>query len=714
MACNVMNPWTFTGIVGAFLDLFIAYLYLCGSTLVYLASRFLGLFGLSLPCPCNGLFGYLEKKNRFQATLVHDPCLRISPVQYSIMKRLPFDAIWNNFYDDGEDDDDDEQRDSQLNSDYWQDGKVEMEEEASSSSWNGKKNTFVGVKNGNFGQIHKWKGRHKVGLRRRKRIDSFLGGKVSSSPNDPLVSITTPTGFNSPATFVKLGNNDVTEESTTPVHSEGDDLLRNLPLVFFYYVHVTFNVFIVLYFLDGKETAKDIGGPKQSFQGSQMDYDSFAENKSVDEKETAMAIKRSASAQDFDGGRVLGQALDEEHATCAALYIELEKERNAAATAADEAMAMILRLQEEKAAIEMEAKQYRRMIEAKFTYDAEEMNILKEILLRREKEKYFLEKETESYKQMLYGKEQLDADMYDTAATQEQGMSSEWELLRVQQVNELFREKDKTKVNIDFVEGIAVTELNKAATFLSSSTENSDAHMFRSDDEINTIVEDKEQCNETIPDQHLALKTTEAKMIFPYNNEKVEKLGKGLHRSDSGSDFCVLDVHVINNASNVKNKEGEKRIEKKLIGVSSNSPKTCDNQTVGGVEIEPGRKGNSSERSEGLPPIHPSRPKYLHRKSKSAFDYERLKIDNEVGWLRERLKIVQLGREKLNFPAGHKGREQVELQIMEDIATQLRDKRQLTESGRALPLAPLLPPSSKVMSKKRHKQSASLGGLGSI
>ncbi|KAK8365128.1 hypothetical protein V6Z11_A02G032100 [Gossypium hirsutum] len=662
MACNVMNSWTFTGIVGAFLDLFIAYLYLCGSTLAYLASRFLGLFGLSLPCPCNGLFGYLEKKNRFQAMLVHDPCLKISPVQYSIMKRLPFDAIWNNFYDDGEDDDDDEQRDSQLNSDYWQDGKVEMEGEASSSSCNGKKNTFVVER------------RPKVGLRRRKRIDSFLGGKVSSSPNDPLVSITTPTGFNSSATFVKLGK-DVTEESKTLVHSE-----------------------------DGKETAKDIGGPKQNFQGSQMDYDSFAENKSVDEKEIAMVIKRSASAQDFDGGRVLGQALDAEHAACAALYIELEKERSAAATAADEAMAMILRLQEEKAAIEMEAKQYRRMIEAKFTYDAEEMNILKEILLRREKEKYFLEKETESYKQILYGKEQLDADMYDTAATEEQEMSSEWELLQVQQVNELFREKDKTKVNTDFVEGIAVTELNKAASFLSSSIENNDAHMFRSDDEINTMVEDKKQCNETNPNQHSALKTTEAKMIFPYINEKVEKLGKGLHRSDSGSGFHVLDVHVINNASNEKNKEGEKIIEKKLIGVSSNSPKACDNQTPGWVEIESGRKGNSLERSEGLPPIHPSQPKYLHRKSKSAFDYERLKIDNEVGWLRERLKIVQLGREKLNFPAGQKGREQVELQIMEDIATQLRDRQQLTESGKALPQAPLPPPSSKVLFYSLHDQ----------
>jgi hypothetical protein len=38
------------------------------------------------------------------------------------------------------------------------------------------------------------------------------------------------------------------------------------------------------------------------------------------------------------------------------LYLELEKERSAAANAADEAMTMILRLQEEKASIETEAR----------------------------------------------------------------------------------------------------------------------------------------------------------------------------------------------------------------------------------------------------------------------------------------------------------------------------------------------------------------------
>nr|POE46668.1 putative myosin-binding protein 6 [Quercus suber] len=42
-------------------------------------------------------------------------------------------------------------------------------------------------------------------------------------------------------------------------------------------------------------------------------------------------------------------------------YAELEKERMAAASAAEEAMAMILRLQREKSSIEIQANQYRRL-----------------------------------------------------------------------------------------------------------------------------------------------------------------------------------------------------------------------------------------------------------------------------------------------------------------------------------------------------------------
>lgn len=106
--------------------------------------------------------------------------------------------------------------------------------------------------------------------------------------------------------------------------------------------------------------------------------------------------------------RLLEQALEEEKAARASLFLELEEERSAAATAADEAIAMIIRLQNEKASVEMESRQYQRVIEEKFAYDEEEMNLLREILVKREIDYHVLEKEIEEYRQMDFSeKEQL-------------------------------------------------------------------------------------------------------------------------------------------------------------------------------------------------------------------------------------------------------------------------------------------------------------------
>ncbi|KAL1200412.1 Myosin-binding protein 3 [Cardamine amara subsp. amara] len=107
---------------------------------------------------------------------------------------------------------------------------------------------------------------------------------------------------------------------------------------------------------------------------------------------------------------LLEEAIEEERVAKAALMVELEEERAASASAADEAMAMILRLQADKASLEMEGKQYERMIEEKFAYDEEEMNILKEILFKREREKHFLEKELETYKHIDHDDQEIEDD----------------------------------------------------------------------------------------------------------------------------------------------------------------------------------------------------------------------------------------------------------------------------------------------------------------
>ncbi|MCO5553804.1 hypothetical protein L7F22_007330 [Adiantum nelumboides] len=102
-----------------------------------------------------------------------------------------------------------------------------------------------------------------------------------------------------------------------------------------------------------------------------------------------------------EGLDVLREALCAERNTLAALETELENERNAAAIATSEAMAMISRLQEEKSAMQLEVAQLQRMAEEKAEYDEHAMALLKEILFKREAEKHALEKEVEVYRERL-------------------------------------------------------------------------------------------------------------------------------------------------------------------------------------------------------------------------------------------------------------------------------------------------------------------------
>lgn len=68
----------------------------------------------------------------------------------------------------------------------------------------------------------------------------------------------------------------------------------------------------------------------------------------------------------------LKQQIDLDRKSISRLWKELEEERNASAVAANQTMAMITRLQEEKASMQMEAFQYQRMMEEQIEYDRED------------------------------------------------------------------------------------------------------------------------------------------------------------------------------------------------------------------------------------------------------------------------------------------------------------------------------------------------------
>lgn len=477
------------------------------------------------------------------------------------------------------------------------------------------------------------------------------------------------------------------------------------------------------------------------------------------------------------GIRVLEHASEEEHAACSALYLELEKERSAAATAADEAMAMILRLQEEKALIEMEARQYHRMIEEKSAYDLEEMNILKEILLRREREKHFLEKEVETYRQVIFGNEEFESDVQDIGTTHEQRVSSsqysrEDPFLVLQRISESIDEKEKgeesnkflrSKVQsiesqscaLAFEKELPIPELDedeslngrcihrhpgidKLRQHLSMdndgtkdefeekellSPDNSLFDQLRepqimescsqfdlstqgcnlNEKTISTSVEAQQRSDCINAGHELASKTTETcdqtKIIFPYSCDDSEKHARDSSDAEFDLGSLVHDVHVIDDKTNLSCGINENGSEKLSVSAASDIPRTCGSPRISWAEQDV--RKSCSDMTNGLPPLGSSKGKFLtsdlRRNSMSAVDYERYKIDSEVGWLRERLRIIQVGREQLNISMENREKKKVQLQLLENTVSQLREIQQSTEHGKAVRQASLPPLSYKVM-----------------
>ncbi|KAL2345336.1 hypothetical protein Fmac_006621 [Flemingia macrophylla] len=97
----------------------------------------------------------------------------------------------------------------------------------------------------------------------------------------------------------------------------------------------------------------------------------------------------------------LREAVSTQQKSIQDLYEELEEERNAASTAANETMSMILRLQREKADLQMEARQFRRFVEERASHDQHELLALEDMLYQREQAIHSLSCEVQAYKHRL-------------------------------------------------------------------------------------------------------------------------------------------------------------------------------------------------------------------------------------------------------------------------------------------------------------------------
>ncbi|KAI3445231.1 hypothetical protein Pfo_001896 [Paulownia fortunei] len=125
-----------------------------------------------------------------------------------------------------------------------------------------------------------------------------------------------------------------------------------------------------------------------------------------------ISLERNESSLSLDGSTIseiegesvvdrLKRQIEHDKKIMGTLYKELEEERNASAIAANQAMAMITRLQEEKAALHMEALQCLRMMEEQAEYDDEALQKANDLLAEKEKQIQDFEFELELYRNQL-------------------------------------------------------------------------------------------------------------------------------------------------------------------------------------------------------------------------------------------------------------------------------------------------------------------------
>ncbi|XP_047308779.1 myosin-binding protein 7-like [Impatiens glandulifera] len=94
------------------------------------------------------------------------------------------------------------------------------------------------------------------------------------------------------------------------------------------------------------------------------------------------------------------------------LSVELEAERNASSSAANEAMSMILRLQREKAEVMMENRQFKRYADEKIAHDQQKISAIEELLYKKDQAIQSLSNEVQFYKHRMlsYGLIESESD----------------------------------------------------------------------------------------------------------------------------------------------------------------------------------------------------------------------------------------------------------------------------------------------------------------
>lgn len=136
--------------------------------------------------------------------------------------------------------------------------------------------------------------------------------------------------------------------------------------------------------------------PRLSINSDEVKTSDVSNSAGMQMLQKMISLERNESGLSLDGSIVseiegessvdrLRRQVDHDRKLLNALYKELEEERNASAVAASQALAMITRLQEEKATLHMEALQYLRVMDEVSDYETKALQKANNLLAEKEK-----------------------------------------------------------------------------------------------------------------------------------------------------------------------------------------------------------------------------------------------------------------------------------------------------------------------------------------
>ncbi|XP_059623146.1 myosin-binding protein 3 isoform X2 [Cornus florida] len=383
----------------------------------------------------------------------------------------------------------------------------------------------------------------------------------------------------------------------------------------------------------------------------------------------------------------LKSALRAERKALCGLYAELEAERSAAAIAANQTMAMITRLQEEKAAMQMEALQYQRMMEEQSEYDQEALQLLNELMTKRENEKQELEKELEMYRKKVLEYEAKERMLRRKDGSFRSRTSSASCSNAAEDVDELSIDLNRDRRDEDDsfcghqdgdnnnAPADEVPNLGEIVLDCVKDLSTLDESMAEFEEERLSILEELKALEEKL----FTLADEEG-----HTFEDVKPIEHFTH--DYGKEFCDNYGHVSspveNEVSNVLSEalNGKDYSENKIIG--SKAKRLLPLFDATGVEIGE-VESNTEQDNSG----------YAELRSSLDSDFEvegkKIPVEEEVDHIYERLQALEANREFLKHCIGSLNKGDKGMDLLQEILQHLRDLKTMEHNVRNIGDSPL-------------------------